>query len=196
MTTPLSAPAGQRYLEVASSFTESAFRLETRQNYVGSGEDAALEAFRAGWPQPALDDDDLAYLQRVVEARNRGAKWQRVHVVLVPLSEYLSFELTWEYGPNIDAGEEIGIVPLSAADSWPADLPRVDFWLFDSSTLFDLHYDDADTWLGLEEVRDPLRIAAACEWRNAALSRAQDWSAFLAAHPKLVDRVPTMREAS
>lgn len=196
MTTPLCAPAGQRYLEVASSFKESAFRLEARQNYAGSGEDVALQAFRDGRPQPPLDDDDREYLRRVTEARGRGASWRRVHVVRQPLSEYLRFELTWEYGPNVAAGEEIGIVALSAGDSWPADLPGIDFWLFDSSTLFELHYDDDDTWLGIEEVRDPRRIGDACEWRDAALRRAQDWGDYLAAHPELVARVPAMREAS
>ena len=196
MTTPLEAADGKRYLDVASAFTESAFRLEVRQGYRGSGEDLALQAFRDGRPQPPLDDDDLEYLRRVTEARTRGATWRRVHVVREPLSEYLRFELTWEYGPNVAAGEDIGIVSLSPGAAWPADLPGLDFWLFDNSTLFEMHYDDDDTWLGIEEVRDPNRIAQACEWRDAALGRAQDWGDSLADHPELVARVPAMREAS
>lgn len=196
MTTPLRAAAGRRYLEVASSFTDSAFRLETRQRYAGSGEDAALQAYREGRAQPPLDHDDREYLERVAQARERGASWNRVHVVRQPLSEYLRFELTWEYGPNVAAGETVGIVALSVDDLWPPDLPELDFWLFDSATLFELHYDDEDMWLGVEEVVEPDRIAKACRWRDAALRRAQDWAAYLADHPELAARVPAMREAS
>lgn len=196
MTTPLAAPAGEHLLEVQARYRYSAFRLETRQSYAGSGEDDALNAFRSGRPQPPLDAEDLRYLDAVRAARLRGAHWQRVHVVTEPLSDYLRYELTWEYGPNADAGEEIGIVAVKHEEAWPHDLAGVDFWLFDSSVLFELTYDHDDRWLDITEVTDPDRIVAACRRRDAALHHARSWRDYLASHPDLGRQVPTMREAS
>lgn len=196
MTAPLAAPAGRRFLDVQRSFSESAFRLEARQHYAASGEDDGLAAFLAGGEQPPLSDDDVAYLDAVRAARRREATWRRVHVVREPLSDYLRFELTWEYGPNAAAGEQVGIVALQAAQRWPGDVPMTDFWLFDSSVLFELRYDGGDRWLGIEEVTDPGQIVAACRSRDAALHHAQPWQDYLAAHPDLGRRVPAMREAS
>ena len=34
-----------------------------------------------------------------------GRVQQRVHVVAEPLTAYLRYELTWQYGPNAAAGE-------------------------------------------------------------------------------------------
>jgi len=196
VTAPLATTAGERFLGAQRRFRYSAFRLETRQSYAGSGEDDALDAFRSGLPQPPLDADDLAYLDAVRAARARGAHWQRVHVVTEPLSDYLRFELTWEYGPNVDGGEQIGIVSVGAGQRWPDDLPTADFWLFDSSMLFELRYDQDDRWLGIEEVTDPRRIRQTCRWRDAALHQATPWQDYLASLPELGRRVPAMREAS
>ncbi len=48
-----------------------------------------------------------------------GCTMQRVHVVKEPITDYLRFELTWGYQPNVDAGEDIGIVPVPPGNPWP-----------------------------------------------------------------------------
>ena len=191
MNAPLATDAGQRYLDALSTFTDSAFRLETRQSYCGSGEDEAFAAFLAGDPQPPLDEGDLDYLSSVRAAGERGARWQRVHVIREPLTDYLRFELTW------DAGEEVGLVVAGADQAWPDDLPQdLDFTLIDSRLLFEQVYAEDGMWLGIEEVRSADRIALARRWRDVALRRAQSWRSYVAAHPALETRVPRMREAS
>jgi hypothetical protein len=44
--------------------------------------------------------------------RDAGRTQQRVHVVTEPLTDYLAYELTWEYGLHAAAGEDIRIIPL------------------------------------------------------------------------------------
>jgi len=72
-----------------------------------------------------------------------------------------------------------------AGDEWPDDLPQSDFWLFDSSVLYAMHYEPDGTWLGAEPVSDPDRIVAACRWRDAALYHAMPWREYIASRPDL-----------
>lgn len=188
---PLDDLAGARFLRAQQTFRHSAFRLETRQSYAGSGEDEALAAFRYGETQPALSQDDRSYLHAVAAARKRGARWQRVHVVMEPLSEYLQFELTWEYGPNAQAGEEIGIVAVPADEPWPLTWDVADFWLFDEARLFVPVYDQYGTWLGMNDVDDADRVRAACRAKTRAIESATSWHKYVAERPELAERVPT-----
>jgi hypothetical protein len=149
------------------TFSYFVFRLETLQSYAGSGEDADLAAFAAGRPPSARSGKDPVERHAHGEppcresptARaRRGPAAYRLH----------AYELTCQYGPNAAAGEEIGIIPVALGE-WPDDLPRSDFWLFDSSVLYAMHYEPDGIWLGAEPVTDPGRIVEACRWPDAAL---------------------------
>ena len=120
--------------------------------------------------------------------RDAGRTQQRVHVVREPVSDYLAFELTWEYGPHTTAGEDIRIIPVT--DAWPDDVPSRDFWLFDSRRLFHLAYDDAGNWLGAQRNTDPTAITHACFVREAALHQATPWADYMATKPDLRKRLP------
>jgi len=170
------------------TFRYSAFRLETLQDYKGSGEDDWIAAFTAGAhtppPDPAQDE-----WEAMIRANRRARKvMQRVHVVVEPLSDYLRFELTWMYGLSRAVGEEIGII--DATHGWPEDVPHADFHLFDSSDMYDAHYAPDGTWLGVEQVTDPVKIVAGCRWRDAALHHAQSWESFVKARPDVAARLP------
>lgn len=169
-------------------FRYSAFRLETLQVYAGGGEDQAQAAFHRGdlVPLPSPRQDQwMAMLREHVKA---GRTQQRVHVVTEPVSDYLAFELTWQYGPHATAGEDIRIIPVT--DAWPVDVPRKDFWLFDSQHLFDLVYDGAGNWLGVEHITDLAEIVYACFVRDAALHQAMPWADYMATKPELRQRLP------
>lgn len=110
----------------------------------------------------------------------------RVHVVTEPITDYLRFELTWSYRPNVEAGELIGIVAVLPGEPWPIELPqRTDFWLFDHSVLYGTRYDQDNAWRSTERVTDPAAIKAARHWREAALRLAVPWRDYIAAHPPL-----------
>jgi hypothetical protein len=152
------------------TFSYSAFRLEALQHYAGTGrDDQWVSLLKAG--------------------RRWGKAYQRVHVIAEPLTPAMQQELTEGYGPNVAAGEDIGIIPFSAADEWPADVPEYDFWLFDSSSLLVMEYEPDGTWTGATRVRDPGAVAAACRARDAALHRATSWHTYIASRPDLQRRV-------
>lgn len=150
------------------TFSWSAFRLEQLQHYVGTGPDASWAA--------------------LVKANRRwGKAHQRVHVVTEPLTPAMQEELTDGYGGNVAAGEDIGIIPVT--DDWPGGVPHDDFWLFDSSRLYVMHYEPDGTWAGATRVSDPARILEACQARDAALHRAIPWRAYVTSRPELQHRL-------
>ncbi len=152
------------------TFSYSAFRLEALQHYAGTGR----------------DDQWVALLRA---GRRWGKAYQRVHVITEPLTPAMQQELTEGYGPNVAAGEDIGIIPVAADGTWPADIPEYDFWLFDSSSLLVMRYDPDGSWAGASRVRDPGAIVAACRARDAALHRATSWHAYISSRPDLQRRL-------
>lgn len=195
MTAQLIPPGAPEFRARFAAFSYSVFRLETLQSYGNSGEDEAFVAFLADEPapyEPAVEEWD-AMIRRNVQA---GRIQQRVHVVTEPLTDYMRFELTG-YAQSVDAGEEVRIVRVAENESWPSDVPRSDFFLFDSSELYLQHYGDAGEWLGTEPITDPAAIVRACRWRDAALYRATPWWDYLRNHhPELVQRVAALSRAS
>ena len=116
---------------------------------------------------------------------------QRVHVVEEPLTDYLRFELTWSYLPNVHAGEDIRIVPVAPGDTWPCGLPeRTDFWMFDFSVLYALRYDQDGSWIATEQVTDRSAIQQARHWRETAIQLGVPWRLYIDLHPELTSIVP------
>lgn len=174
----------------------SAFRLETLQSYGNSGEDRALDAFVTGQPY-VLTPGKCSWTSLVLDRRRAGCAMQRVHVVTEPLTDYVSFELTWGYAPNVAAGEDIRIVSVGLHQPWPADLPReTDFWLFDASELYAMRYDRDGTWLGVDLVTDPSRVEQAIAWRDSALRLGIQWADFIRGRPHLKQLVEAIPQAS
>lgn len=163
--------------ESLAAFRYSLFRLETRQAYSGSSEDEAYAAYLAGRPVPVTIE--LAeWCERIRRRGDEGATAQRVHVVTEPLTGYIRFELA-SYEPNVEAGEDVRVIPVRQGGSWPADVPRSDFWLIDSRELWDMSYAEDGSWLGAEAVTDPRGVAVACAARDAALVHAISWADYM-----------------
>ncbi len=180
------------FRRVFDTYKLSVFRLETLQEYREPDETAMLAAFQSGqaWPP---DPSKAEWLEAVRSARRSGRSIQRAHVVQEPLSEYLVFELSWGYAPNVSEGEDVRIVRVPPGNSWPEQLPQQDFWLFDASQLYLQHYDDGGTWLGVELDTEPSHIVAACRWRETALHMGVPWLDYVSTQPQLVD---ALRRAS
>lgn len=190
MTVHLLPPDSPELNVCFGEFRHSVFRLETLQEYRGSGEDEALAAFARGDAVPPYDPTDEPWEAMIRRNVAAGRAVQRVHVVVEPLTEYLRYELTWAYGRNAAAGEDIRIIPVNRARPWPDELPHgVDYWLFDSIRLYHQHYADDGTWLGTEHVTDPARIVLADAWRGVALQLAQPWLAYVHGDPELKARL-------
>jgi hypothetical protein len=188
VTTPHHLPGVAQLRAAFRAFRCQVFRLETLQVYAGSGEDAAIAAFSRGDPAPPPDPAQDQWAAMLRAHRAAGRIQQRVHVVTEPITDYLAYELTWEYGPHAAAGEDIRIIPV--ADAWPQGVPAADFTLFDSRELFALAYAADGTWLGAELVTDAAQVAAACDARDTALEQAMPWADYMSRYPELVRRIP------
>lgn len=123
----IGTPAFQDEFEHAR---HSIFRLETLQHYAG---DPNFTRFQTG--QPWEDTASKLHWADLVRRRvAEGVAMQRVHVVTMPWSGYVRFEITWSYPHNTSAGEDIRIISDTAP--WPDP----DFWMFDDERVWLMHY--------------------------------------------------------
>lgn len=105
-----------------------------------------------------------AWLRMIREGTAEGRRVARVRVVDLPMSEWNRYSYALAEH-NINAGEDIRYL---ARDQAPAGLPGYDYWLFDSSKLVVMRFDDADRFVGGELVEDPSWVVRANYWRDAA----------------------------
>jgi hypothetical protein len=163
------------------SFTRSAFRLETRQQYAVGGEEAErLAAFRARRPRPERSVATSGYLRHVARAVLEGKDWARVHVVDVPLSEYLRYQFIG-YQESAAAGERVYITERGTAP----DLATLceDFWYFDEGLPTEqavlLGYTDHGEFTGAH-LAGPAELPRLRAAKAAALRHAVPLNAYLA----------------
>src|SRR5690606_3266844 len=103
------------------------------------------------------------WLDLMANLEAEGKRVERVRVVSRPHSDYTRYGL-WQAPYNIAAGEEIRYLDRAVA----AGLPDHDYWLFDSSRLYIMHFGPNDELLGAEEITDSATIVRHCYWRDAA----------------------------
>lgn len=103
------------------------------------------------------------------EATAEGRRFARVRLVNMPLTDYSRFGVWCAQFTN-DAGEDIRYLRRDHPEA--AELPDHDYWLFDSSTLVRMHFDDDDRFLGGEVIEEPAEIVRHNYWRDAAWHHA------------------------
>lgn len=164
------------------TFRESVFRLEALQDYAVVSEDDAerRRAFREGRAIP-LSPAKVESMQLWREATAAGKRCHRVHVVDLPLTPYLEFELE-AYQENVAAGEDVCIADRAQHPDL-AELTE-DFLLFDGDTdlpvavLF--RYSDDGRRLAWERSNDPAEIARCRAQRDLALAQSVSLEEFRA----------------
>lgn len=97
------------------------------------------------------------------------------HVAIEPLTDYLRFECVCAYRSNVEAGEDVNILPIGEG-SWPEGIPRFDYWLFDSERLVRMNYAPDGTMLTPEPVSEPDELVRANAVRDRALHLATPFS--------------------
>jgi hypothetical protein len=117
------------------------------------------------------------WLNIVREATAEGRLFSRVRVVSVPLTDYTRFSM-WVSGFTREAGDDIRYLSRDQADA--AELPKRDFWLFDSRKLVKMHFSDDDRFVGAEVIEDPSTIVEHNYWRDAARHHATNRDEFVA----------------
>ncbi len=166
-------------LGMYSRAAQEAFRLEAQQRYAVPAEDEQFRAFTEGRPMPS-DPHVNRSMQIIRTATAKGCRIRRVHVVDLPLTVYLRYELA-AYRENINAGEEVGI----AVRSWHPDLAGLteDFVLFDSGSgrpaMVWMRSDAEGRLTGRDYSDDPADLARAARQREVALAHAVPLSEFV-----------------
>lgn len=159
--------------------TQEAFRLETRQRYNVPYEKPLVQAFKEGRPQPVSDSMNrhCAITRALLAA---GKRRYRVHVIELPLTLYLRYELDG-YQENIEAGEEIFIVDRNRHP----DLTELteDFLLLDGDTdhasVVWYRYDDNDELLARDQSCDAGDIEVCRRHRDLAVMHAVPYAEFI-----------------
>lgn len=155
-----------------------AFRLETLQTYDVVFEAERLEAFRKGEPLPETESMVRDHRMKE-ELRRTGRRIWKVHIVDLPLSDYLRYEFV-AYEGSIAAGEEVFIADRSSSPDL-ADL-RDDFVLFDDAAVLWYRYTDEGKLTGYEYDDDPASLERCRAARDLAVRYAVPFHDFVAAH--------------
>jgi hypothetical protein len=166
--------------ELFANFNVSAFHLETRQAYRVPEEAALLRAYSEGQSlaeRPEVEEW-LSYVRSVVAS---GRRVQRVHVVELPLSDYMWYEFSF-YELSVSAGEDVRIVERGAD-------PRLrsmdsDFWLFDAETtsaaVLHLRFDGTNQLTGIEISQSERDLRWCRRQRDIALELSTPFTQFQA----------------
>ena len=169
---------GEGWLAQFYSFKSSAFRLETLQAYAEPSEAEALSAFEQGIPVSTEYISEWCNMVRDHTAS--GKKMERVHLVELPLSRYLQFEIETAYPHTSEAGENILLLEISVVpDSLKESLTK-DFWLFDENRVMVQHYSPEGTLLYSSLASDQDTVDYFKGLRDQVLSLGVDFAEFYA----------------
>lgn len=174
----ISGPQDPEWAKLFTGYTKSAYRLECQQTYSNVVEDAHLARFLAG---EQVELDLSKRLSRTRPQIAAGRTKTTVRVLVEPPTDYTRMQLT-VYPQMVAAGEEIRIVAVPEG-SWPAGLPRHDYWLFDDRDVWRMHYDDGFRTAGAELLEDEDAIADHLQWRDTALAQSVLFDDYLATRP-------------
>jgi hypothetical protein len=116
----------------------------------------------------------------IKKATEAGVRIHRVHVLDLPLTPYLQFEMAAYAADNIRSGEDVRI----AARSWHPDLARLadDFILFDGDSeqaaVVWMRYDRQGRLTGRDYSTSPADIARCRRERDLALAHSMPLATF------------------
>lgn len=165
-------------------FTKTLFRLETLAAYEVPSEGSDFARYLAGESGPTPQRRQR-WLDRLSGEVSHGLRRRRIHVVDLPLSDYLRFECEWSYALN--PYEDIRILELTAERP---DLHRLvteaggDFYLVDNEHVVRLHYTAENQPLGAEADSSPAVVVAYRHIADVLWSEAEPFKQWWAAHPQ------------
>lgn len=150
-------PIGNEWNEMFYSFKRSAYRLETLQAYAEPSESSPFNQYRRGIvPDPSFMAEWCHMVKAHIDA---GRSMRRVHLVDLPLSEYMRFEIECCYRDTAAAGEIVRLLDRSRLSSDLLKITAEDFWLFDGSTIMVNDYDLSGALFQARITTDPKAVA-------------------------------------
>ncbi len=156
-------------LEYFRSFKKYAFRLEVLQNYIVEDEKAEFNEFLKSGKVKM----DKSWEEIITSAKKRKAKMQRIHVIRLPLSNYLRFEIA-AYKLSQKAGEKIFLLEEGKFRKLKNKISN-DFWLFDDKVALRMKYDESGKYVGFQETRSVEKLI---ESKELLLKKAKPLESF------------------
>ena len=135
-------PIGDEWSSKFRNFGSHAFRLENLQAYAEPNESSPFNQYLRGVAPPP--DWTQEWCDMVAKHINAGRAMRRVHVVDLPLSDYMKFEIAHCYIYTGASGEEIRLIDRASLAPELASLCHEDFWLFDKTTVMVNDYDTSN----------------------------------------------------
>lgn len=136
-------PIGDEFNSMFQNFKQSAYRLETLQAYAEQSESSPFNLYRRGvQPNSSFMADWCQMVRGHIEA---GRSMRRVHIVDLPLSQYMRFEIECCYRDTGRAGEEIRLLERAKLPVGLSNAALDDFWFFDGTTVMVNEYDPNGT---------------------------------------------------
>lgn len=152
--------------------SESAFRLETLQQYTSPAESEQIRRFYES--KSLLPSREVAKsMDTIRDLTSAGKRLYRVHVIDLPLTSYMRYEIA-AYAENIKVGEDV----LIAVRDWHENLRDLteDFIMFDPETskpsVVWMHYNEQGQVIGREYSDQPEDLILAYRYRDIAMMHA------------------------
>ncbi len=153
------------------SARKETFRLEMLDQYLVKEETEELEAWRrSGKFEPG--EEFRQWASDLEALRSRGVITHRVHVVTVPLSDYLRFEIAAYV-------EDVNYIERKEYAGIRKPFEPKEFWLIDEKHLFVQNYDSESRWLGSEHIADKDEVARHTRMKDFLLSKALPLEEFV-----------------
>lgn len=150
-------PIGEEWSSMFQSFKQSAYRLETLQAYAEAGESGPFNQYLKGvLPPPNWTQEWCDMTRSHIDA---GRTMRRVHIVDLPLSNYMKFEIECGYVYNDKAGEAVRLLDRKKLSPELLKITQEDFWFFDNSTVMVNDYDKTGALYQARITTDPKAVA-------------------------------------
>ncbi len=107
-----SSLADVEFNRLFTDFKFTAYRLEALQRYDVTYEQDEFSRFLAGEARGEFPGIAEWIDGTVTKAVAAGKSLSRVHVVELPMSDYVRFECAWAYEHTVEAGEDVRILPV------------------------------------------------------------------------------------
>lgn len=170
-----------KFLDLLNKASKEVFRLETLDEYKVDEEVEEFERYRSGKYSfdklKKISEGGLSnYLQVIKNAKDRGVNIFRIHIVTVPLTKYLKFEIETGYYISENYGEKVFLInrnDLNKVNNLN-ELEISDYWMFDEKYVLPIKYDKEGRFI---EFQGPIteNIEKYIYTKNKLLPLAKDY---------------------
>lgn len=161
------------------------FRLETLNEYKVEEEKTSFEAYQNN--KIIKNENFDEWLELIENTTKKGIDIYRVHVIDLPLTDYIRYEIECGYLLSQKKGERFLLVERKKVQEIIQGFD--DFWLFDDSQGFTIKYDNLGNFLGFGDPITEEEISKYIELRDKITKMSIPLDEFLKIHSITFNRI-------